>query len=258
MPGTDVAVFVGDYPYRRVPHSTPQWLLQQMDRLDIEWAWVSHLPSFLYKDPAQGNVVLEEIVSRHTDRFTPVPVVHPGLPQWEDDLNRAVSLGAPAVRTFPIHQGLDPAGGAMRVLAAAAGATGIPLLLTVKLEDVRQRHPLDVAPTFPAAAVRTLVRSDPDVKLVVTHADRSFVEEVHFGLTAEESVRLLWEISWIWGPPANDLALLLETVGVERFTFGSGMPLRVPDSTVAKLDLLDLTDRERRLIMGENLDQWAG
>ncbi len=258
MTVTDVAAFVGDYPYRRISNATAGWLLSQMDRLSIEWAWVGHLSSFLYKDPLPGNVALERIVDRHSDRFVPVPVVHPGLPQWEDDLNRAVSLGAPAVRVYPMHLGLDPAGGAMRVLAAAAGAAALPLLLTVRFEDLRQRHPLDVAGDLPAAAVRTLVRSDPDVKIIVTHADRGFVEEVHFGLTPEESVRLLWEISWIWGPPENHLAQLFETVGIEQFTFGTGMPLRAPDSTMAKVDLLNLTNGERAQIMSENLEQWTG
>ena len=59
MTTTDVAAFVGDYPFRGLPHATPDWLLVQMDRLELERAWVGHLPSFLYKDPAPGNAALE-------------------------------------------------------------------------------------------------------------------------------------------------------------------------------------------------------
>jgi predicted TIM-barrel fold metal-dependent hydrolase len=256
MTATDVAAFVGEYPYRQISHGTVDWLLSQMDRLGIERAWVGHLPSFLYKDPAQGNKVLEATVARYIDRLLPVPVVHPGLPRWEDDLNRIVTLKAPAIRAYPMQQCLDPAGGEMRVLAAAAAVAGLPLVLTVRFEDSRQRHPLDSVPDLPPAAVRKLVRSDPELRVLVTHADRSFVEEVHFGLAPKESVRVLWDISWIWGAPENHLPQLFGTVGSERFTLGTGMPLRIPDAPFAKLDLMDLSPNNREAVTGGNLERW--
>jgi predicted TIM-barrel fold metal-dependent hydrolase len=253
---TDVSAFVGDYPYRGIQPATPEWLLSQMDRLGIESAWVGHLPSFLYRDPAPGNATLEKLLGPHDDRLSPVPVVHPQLPNWEDDLNRAAEIGAVAIRVYPMQQGFDPCGGEMRVLVAAAGSVGLPLLYTARFEDSRQRHPTDIAPDLPAAAVRTLIRTDNEVRFLITHADRAFVEEVHFGLTPGEAARLLWDISWIWGPPENDLKLLLETVGVERFILGTGMPLRIPDAAFAKLDLLALPDENRSLLMGGNLARW--
>ncbi len=256
MTVTDVAAFVGEYPYRHVTHGTVDWLLSQMDRAGIERSWVGHLPSFLYRDPAPGNKYLEKALAGLSDRLLPVPVVHPGLPRWEEDLNRVVRLRAPAVRVYPMQQCLDPAGGEMRVLAAGAAAAGVPLVLTVRFEDARQRHPLDNAPDLPPAAVRKLVRSDTEVRILVTHAERSFIEEVHFGLTPAEAVRVLWDISWIWGPPENHLSLLFETVGIDRFTLGTGMPLRIPDVPFAKLDLLALSPEDRDAITGGNLELW--
>jgi hypothetical protein len=120
-------------------------------------------------------------------------------------------------------------------------------------EDGRQRHPNDGAGELQAAAVRTLLRSDEDVRLLVTHADRAFVEEVHFGSTPEEAARVWWDINWIWGPPEDHLETLLGTVGVARFVFGTGQPLRLPEASVAKLDLLDLTAEQRTAIESENV-----
>src|SRR2546430_978461 len=184
--------------------------------------------------------------------ITPVPAVHPGLPGWEAVLAEARARGAPVVRCDPTYCGLDPAGAEMRGLAAACGAAGLPLLLAVRLEDARQRHPNDRAAEVPAAAVRALVRSDADVRLVVTHADRAFVEEVHFGSTPEEAARIWWDICWIWGPPEDHLKTLLHTVGVERFVFGTGQPLRIPENSVSKLDLLELAPQQRAAIESEN------
>jgi len=97
-------------------------------------------------------------------------------------------------------------------------------------------------------AGRALIRSNPSVRLIVTHADRDFIEQVHFGATPEEAGRIRWDICWIWGPPEDHLALLLRTVGVDRFVFGTGMPLRIPESSIAKLDLLDLSPEHRQRI----------
>jgi hypothetical protein len=181
-----------------------------------------------------------------------VPIVHPGLAGWEEVVAGAVNAGAPAIRCDPLYLGLDPAGGAMRVCAAACGAARIPLLLAVRLEDGRQRHPHDTAPELPAAAVRTLIRSDADLRLLVTHADRGFIEEVHFGSTPDEARRIWWDISWIWGPPEDHLATVLTTVGPDRFVFGTGQPLRLPETSVAKLDLLDLPPATRDAVESGN------
>ena len=101
--------------------------------------------------------------------------------------------------------------------------------------------------------VRSWIRSDPAVRLIVTHADRDFIEQVHFGATPEEAGRILWDICWVWGPPEDHLALLLKTVGVERFVFGTGMPLRIPENSLAKLDLLEISADDRRRIEELNL-----
>jgi hypothetical protein len=252
----DVSAFVGPYPYRHLRDTSPTWLVRQLDRVGIDAAWVGHLPSVFYRDPAPGNAWLLDALAPHADRLRAVPTLHPGLPRWSEELNDAVAAGTPAVRVYPTFQGLDPVGGEMRVFVAAAAAIRMPVLLTVRLEDSRQRHPLDTAPELTPAAVRSLARCDPGARLLVTHADRTFVEEVHFGLTPAEARRVLWEVSWIWGPPEDHLALLIETVGAARFTLGTGMPLRIPDGVIAKLDLLDPSADLRSALTADNLLRW--
>lgn len=248
----DVNAFVGAYPWRRIPGTSPAGLVAALDRAGIDEAWVSHLPSLWWREPAEGNEFLYDAAAA-APRLRPVPCVHPGLPGWEDDLSLAATRRVPAVRCDPHWFGLAPAGSEMRVLAAACGAAGLPLLMAVRLEDGRQRHPNDVVPELAAATVRALVRADADLRLVVTHADRAFIEEVHFGCTPEEAARLWWDVSWVWGPPEDHLRTLLETIGPERFVFGTGQPLRLPELAVAKLDLLDLPGPARAKIESGNL-----
>ncbi len=252
----DVSAFIGHYPYRALPDGSATYLLSEMDRVGIDEALVGHLPAFLYRDPTQGTAQLLAGMESRDRRLHPIPTLHPGLPEWQSDVDEVRELGAKAVRVYPMHQTLPPAGNEMQALVSTAGDAGLVVILTVRFEDLRQRHPLDSVGDLPASAVRSLARVGSQVRLIVTHAGRDFIEEVHFGLTEEEARRVLWDISWVWGPPAHDLNHLVGTVGAERFVFGSGMPLRIPDATVAKLDLSELSERERRLIESENIAGW--
>jgi uncharacterized protein len=247
----DVNAFLGGYPFAKVPGTSPGDLLAAMDRVGIDEAWVTHLPGLFWRDPTAGNAWLYE-ACRTAPRLHAVPAVHPGLANWPDVLREAVAQGVPAIRCDPCYFALAPSGPEMIALAAAAGAAGRPVLLAVRLEDARQRHPHDVTPELPAAAVRALIRSSPAARLVVTHADRAFIEEVHFGSTPDEARRIWWDISWIWGPPEEHLATVLQTIGPARFVFGTGQPLRLPETAIAKLDLLDIDPEHRAAIESTN------
>jgi uncharacterized protein len=253
---TDVNAFLGRYPFRKSPGGAPQALTEAMDRNGIGRAWVSNLSAVFWKDPTEGNSVLYLASVQHS-RLRPVPAIHPGLPNRESVLAEALKRKAPCVRADPSFYGIEPAGSEMRWLAGACAAASLPLMVAVRLEDGRQRHPNDHAAELTPANLRDLVRSDPGIRLLVTHADRDCIEQVHFGSTPEEAARILWDISWVWGPPEDHLALLLATVGVERFTFGTGMPLRIPENSVAKLDLLDIAPLDRTRIESGNLEKWT-
>src|SRR5215216_6087490 len=123
----DVTSFVGAYPFRRVPGTSPDGLLRSMDRVGIDQAWVSHLPSVFWRDPAAGNAWLYETARRHT-RFLPVPAIHPGLAGWEKSVAEAASAEVPAVRCDPMYYGLDPIGTEMQALVSRCGQAQMPLL----------------------------------------------------------------------------------------------------------------------------------
>ena len=234
----DLGAFIGSYPYRYLPHPEPEVLLRVLERDGLRGAWVGHLTSAFYRDPTPGNAQLLSQLQPHAALLRPVPAVRPDWPRWQHALRDAHNAGAPAVRAYPPQWGLGPHDAAMRDLALAAGELGMALLLTVRFEDMRQRHPLDVAGDLSAAAIRALARAGKDVRLVVSAAGREMIEEVHWGLTAEEQRRVFWDISWIWGPPEDHLAKLLRTIGASRFVYGTQWPLRLTQNPRANLDLL--------------------
>ena len=233
----DVNALIGAYPYRFVPHPDPEVLDRVLTREGLSGAWVGHLPSAFYRDTNAGNAQLYTALERF-ERLRPVPTIRPDWPDWHRAIRTAMDAGAPAVRAYPPQWQFGPGDARLAELALACGEARLALILTVRFEDLRQRHPLDVAGDLQAAAVRALARAGDRVRLIVTAAGREFIEEVHWGLTPEEQGRVWWDFSWVWGPPEDHLAKLFRKLGSERFVYGTQWPLRLTQNTAANLDLL--------------------
>jgi hypothetical protein len=242
----DFNTLIGPFPYRYVPHPDAEVLDRVLQRDGLDAAWTGHLPSAFHRDPSLGNAELFKAVAK-LPRLRPVPTIRPDWPAWEQSLLSAKSEGAVAIRAYPQHWGLGPADSGMKELAVAAGEQGMPLVLTVRFEDLRQRHSLDTAGDLQAAAIRTLARAGARVRLVVTAAGREMIEEVHWSLTEAEQRRVFWDISWIWGPPDDHHAKLFRTIGSTRFVYGTHWPMRLTQTPRANLDLLPEELRGARL-----------
>lgn len=255
MTCVDVNTFLGHYPFHDIGDWGAALLLQEMARHGISESWISSLPAIFSPDPASCNSDLYR-VARSEPRLRPVPAVHPGVSGWQDVVREAAARQAPCLRCDPTFCGLDADGAAMASLLACTAEQRLPLMMAVRLEDIRQRHPDDTTAELSPAMVRRMIRHHDGTRLIITHADREFIEQVHFGSTPDEAARILWDISWIWGPPEDHLETLLGTVGMARFTFGTGMPLRLPEASIARLDLLQLGGGDRLRIEAGNLSDF--
>ncbi len=233
----DVAAFIGPYPFRHLPHPDPDVLARVLQREGLTGAWVGYLPSPWHRDPAPGNEALLHALEKHPTLHA-APVVRPDWPGWRDALYALVARGAAAIRAYPMHWGMSANSHAMRDLATTCAAADVPLVLTVRFEDLRQRSPLDATSDLTGAHIRALARIAAPLRLVISGAGRDLVEETHWGLTPSEQQRVHWDFAWIWGPPEDHLAHLFRTIGAERFVYGTHWPLRLTQNPRANLDLL--------------------
>ena len=243
----DCAAYIGQYPFRHLPHPDPDVLVRVLQREGLSGAWVGYLPSAWHRDPTPGNEALFVAVAPHAGVLRAAPMVRPDWPRWEQALRAAAEQGAAAVRAYPMQWGMGPHDARLAALAVACGELGLPLLLTVRFEDLRQRSLLDTAGDLSAAHVRALARAGPGVRLVVTGAGRELLEETHWGLTPHEQRRVYWDFAWIWGPPEDHLAHLFRTIGQARFVYGTHWPLRLIQNPRANLDLLPPALRDARI-----------
>lgn len=235
----DVTSWIGGYPFREVPHPNPDTLARVLDRDGFAGAWVGHLPGAFYRDPVPSNRALYAAVERHRDILLPAPIVRPDWPGWTEMLRDAVNAGAPAVRIYPAQWGLGPAHPALSDLALACGEAGLVLHLTVRFEDLRQRHLLDTAGDVLAATIRGIARLPGSrCQMVVAGAGRDLIEETHWGLTEREQQRVFYDFGWVWGPPEDHFAHLVRTMGPARLVWSSWWPLRLTQQSRALIDLL--------------------
>jgi hypothetical protein len=212
-------------------------LARVLEREGLDGAWVGHLPSAFYRDPTPGNEELFDALAPHA-MLRAVPCVRPDWPGWERALANAVERGAPAIRAYPPQWGLGADDPCMRSLCSACGEANVALVFTARFEDLRQRHWMDQAGDLSAAAIRSVARRNRSTRIVVCSAGRGTIEEVHWGLTPDERALVFWDISWIWGPPEDELAVLFRTIGADRFLYGTAWPLRLAQTPRANLALL--------------------
>lgn len=237
----DVTAWIGGYPFRDIPHPEPEVLARVLAREGFTGAWVGHLPGAFHRDPVPSNRALYKALAPHRAVLHPAPIVRPDWPRWEAMLRTAVEEGAPAVRAYPMQWGLAPGHPALTALAQACASAGVVLHLTVRFEDLRQRHPLDTAGDLTAAHVRALARAQGSAgRLVVAGAGRELIEETHWGLTPAEQAGVWYDWHWLWGPPEDHFAHLVRTVGAARFAWSSWWPLRLTQQAQALVDLLPI------------------
>ncbi len=257
----DVSAWVGGYPFRDVPHPEPEILVRVLEREGFGGAWVGHLPGTFHRDPEPSNRALYSSLAPHRGWLHPAPLVRPDWPQWQQTLRVAADEGAPVVRACPVQWGLGAGHPALAELAYACGEAGLVLHLTVRFEDLRQRHMLDGAGDLAAAQVRALARlRNSRCRIVLAGAGRELIEEVHWGLTPEEQQRVWYDWHWVWGPPEDHFAHLMRTLGPERLAWSSWWPLRLTQQARALVDLLpgDLGPAVARLADGRTIAARSG
>jgi hypothetical protein len=149
-----------------------------------------------------------------------------------------VAAGVTSIRAYPAQWGLGPGHAALKALALACAARHVPLHVTVRFEDLRQRHTHDVAGDVQAATVRTLARASTGCTIVVSGAGREFIEEVSWGLTPDERALVWFDFGWVWGPPEDQFAQLVRALGPHRFVLGTQWPLRLVQQSRALISLL--------------------
>ena len=242
----DVNAALGHYPFRALAHRTADEVAALMARHGLDRAVVASLPAVFYRDVHRGNEELRDAIRPHGRRFIPVATINPRYVGWERDLVECVEgWGFSAVAVAPAHHGyaLDDADG--RAVLARIARLGVPVVLTQRYEDRRQRHAWDRAEDLTVAALLAAAQAHPTLRfLLVNWAGLDGAKLAAAGLRG----RCLIDFARLQVVYRKEVPHLIETLGVESLAFGSHLPFDYVGGSLVKLanlGHLPAADQER-------------
>ena len=251
----DCNAWLGHYPFRPVPHNTPDGLLRLMDRHGIERAVVSSLHAVFYTDPHSGNEELAQWVRPHRDRLIPCATFNPTSPGWACDLRQCCDeWDMRGLRLFPSHHRFSLTSPRSVELIHAAVERRLHVAIPLRLEDRRQQHWMDATPEVLLSEIAGLARACTDAQILVLEAigveSSTFVQDPSL-----RGARVCFEFSRMSTVLQRTIPTLLEHLGPHRLCFGTGMPLKIPGPAILKLDLLDASAAAKAQLAGGNLER---
>lgn len=247
----DCNAYLGPYPFRRLLNSTADAMVDLMDRNGIDRAVVSSLPSIFYRDTHSGNQELVEVIRKHPSRLIPVATVNPKYVGWRRDLTESVEKwGMKAITLIPSHHGYSLMDELGHEALVRISELGIPLVLTQRFEDRRQRHHWDVADDLETKTVLEVAQAHPKLKLMLSNwIGLDGTKLANVGLKG----RCLIDFARLHVVLNKDVAKLIESLGAESIAFGSHMPFDYLGPSLVKLANLEpLPIRDFEMISWRN------
>lgn len=254
----DLNAYLGHWPFRRLRHNTADGLLALMDRAQIDIACVSSASAIFYKNSQAGNEELAEQVAGHEDRLVPFAVINPSYIDWEHDLRVCVEdFGARGLRLYPNYHNYGLRDSCLAELVSAATEHDLVVSFPVRQIDQRQRHWLLHIADLSLGELEALVERHPDAKFAFLNGlgfTNSRLGQADSGLPGN----YVMGISRMWALMTNEVGVLIESVGVERLVFGSGMPFKYPEVPNVKLAAMDATEEQKEAIRSGNARRLLG
>ncbi|HEY1174133.1 MAG TPA: amidohydrolase family protein [Verrucomicrobiae bacterium] len=253
-PIIDTNVFLGRWPFRRLPLDEAPLLAKALRERGVEQAWAGSFDALLHHDVDGVNGRLAALCQRTDEKlFLPIGTVNPALPDWEEDLRRCQEkyrmLG---IRVFPnYHQYAVNAPSFVKFLKLAT-ERGMFVQLAVSMEDERTQHPLVQVPHVDLAPLVDVLKATPGVRLQLLNAFRSLRPDLLLKLVSAAHVSV--EIATLEG--VAGIEELLKQVPVERLMFGSLAPLFYFEAAALKLKESKLSEAQATAICRGNAVQF--
>jgi len=245
----DVTAYYGKWPHWPIKVTTPELLINLMDRWEIEQAVVASTRS-VFLNCSDGHQELDDLVAQYPDRLIGFPIVSPKDGQEAlQQVETANSKGLKGLRLFPQHHQYrlddDPTLESILKLAEDLGMlVQIPcrIMLHWGLPQLDVRDIDSVAERFPNLKIMTGGLNYSELRDAVSVMRKR--ENVTFETSCLQMV--------------EGIEKLTAQVGVERVCFGTGLPLQYPSPGISKIVNAQISDDDKEKIFGLNAKRLLG
>ena len=244
----DVNAYTGNWPFRPLPGPTPEDLFARLKAEGIERALVSPIEGIFYDEPQLAN---EEICQALRDfpALVPVAVLNPKLSNWQRSLDICCEkYSIRAVKLYPNYHHYDLGSSDVKPLFKAVGERGIPVIVQMRVQDVRSQSPLGSAPDVDVMDAIKAARAHPDTRYVIS--------AIKWG-EVQSKAKEIMELSNVWIDISNieytdGLRRTIQVCGARQLLFGTHAPFFVVRSAILKLKEAELSQQERDAITRDN------
>lgn len=241
----DCNAHLGVHPNRELQPVTEEFLSAR----GITEAWVGPMEALLQRDIAAVN---KRHAARCSGRLRAVGVVHPGLPDWPDDLKRCrENHGMKIIRLYPGYHGYELNDARFKKLLELATDQKLHVQIVAQMEDERTQHPLMQVKPVNFGPLSAVLEQVPEAKVMVLNAKAVMTQ------VALRGIPNLWlDMAMIEG--VGGVENLLKQWPQNRLVFGTHAPFFYAESSILKLQESMLTSEQLSQVRYAAAESWLG
>jgi len=257
----DINAYVGHWPFKQLKYNTCAALVDRMDQFGVDISVISNLHGVFYKNTQSANEELfEEIRSekRFNKRLIPFAIINPIYAGWQDDFKISIEkMGMRGVRLYPLYHDYELTDPACIELVKMARDRNLPVALTLRIVDSRQRSWMDLEKEWALKDIVSIIREVPDARYwILNVANSTRLNDEETGIL--KNTDLLFDTS---GRSMNELPELLRIYGENQFAFGTHFPILDYLTGLLRIEALrenEVDEKGRQLIFSGNAGRMLG
>ena len=233
---------IGCWKEFHIPENTAEGMLVSMDTLGIDKAFITAHAS-IGPDYVYGNDIVIDALRRFPDRFLGYATVNPS---YEEDMKHELErcFRAPGMRGIKLHpssHGSSVDNKKYRIAYEAANERGCPILIhTWGRADV--------------AAIDRMSAQYKKAQFIIAHSG-AYIEAMSDAIDIVNSRDNAYLDLAISLPYEGNVEWLVREAGSKKILFGTDMPFFDPRHTFGRVVMADITDDEKKDILGLNMQR---
>ncbi len=244
----DTNVYLGRWPFRRLPLDAAGRLAESLRAQGITEAWAGSFDALLHRDLDAVNTELADTCKAHP-LFHPIGAINPKLPGWRETLRKChETFDMHGVRLHPNYHGYTLDDPDFTALLAEARKRKLLVQIAVRMEDTRTQHPKVAVPDVDPAPLLASLADLPGARVQLLNALRTVSNalllqrlgkfDVHFEIAMLESI--------------EGVRRFLDRTPGTKLAFGSYAPFFYPESATLKLRESILSEDELSALQFKN------